>query len=225
MTLNASLSAAHPQRLLAIQHLVLPHMPAHARGWSDTLPPGVSLLLDDSGDLATHWMPALAGCEPPLRGHIGCQGIRFPQEAPAYQALVFWRNPREPVPRNTQTAREWACHTASLWPTWDDTLWQAHVAGFALTTQLDKPLWHLSTGSLRKLWMAAALASGATLTLIDEPTAGLDAAGIRYLSHALETLGDDLATGQVPPRWVLVAHWESLPGVTWNEIIALPATH
>ena len=45
-------------------------------------------------------------------------------------------------------------------------------ARFALQTHLSKPLWHLSTGSLRKLGLVAALCSGARLTLIEEPSAG-----------------------------------------------------
>lgn len=208
--------------LLEIHQVALPHAHANAPYWSETISPGVSLLLDESGELAAQWLPVLAGQTPPLQGHLCLEGICFPSAAPSYASMVFWRDPREPVPQTAQTAREWMAETAALWPSWNPTQWQSHAEGFALTAQMDKPLWHLSTGSLRKLWMAAALASGAVLTLIDEPIAGLDQVSIRYLSETLEALTDELATNSAAPRWILVAHWESLPGVTWDEIVAFP---
>lgn len=213
---------AQPESMLDIRQLALPQACANARDWNESIPAGVSLLLDESGELAAQWLPVLAGQTPPLHGQLCLQGICFPSHAPSYVSKVFWRNPRDPVPQTTQTARQWMVETAASWPTWNDAQWQAHVEGFALAPQMDKPLWHLSTGSLRKLWMAAALASGADLTLIDEPIAGLDQPSIRYLSTTLETLADDLATNSSAPRWILVAHWESLPGVTWDEVVAFP---
>ena len=68
----------------------------------------------------------------------------------------------------------------------------------------------------------AALCSGARLTLIEEPIAGLDSDGIHYLCQALDALEDRLADPAQPPRWVLVAHWEPLPHVLWDEVLAFP---
>jgi ABC-type transport system involved in cytochrome c biogenesis ATPase subunit len=45
----------------------------------------------------------------------------------------------------------------------------ALIDGFGLQPHLDKPLYMLSTGSKRKVWLSAALAAGAPLTLIDQP--------------------------------------------------------
>ena len=88
---------------------------------------------------------------------------------------------------------------------------------------MDKPLWHLSTGCLRKLGIATALASGARLTVIEEPIAALDGDSIRYLCQALDTLGESVAEHYDNPRWVLVAHWEPLPSVTWDEVLVAPS--
>ena len=63
--------------------------------------------------------------------------------------------------------------------------------------------------------MTAALASGAELTLIDEPLSGLDTPSIRYLVGAL-------AQAATPSRWLLVAHWEPLPGVPEDRVLMLP---
>ena len=56
----------------------------------------------------------------------------------------------------------------------------------------------LSTGSKRKVWLAAAFASGAAVTLLDEPFAALDKASIGFV---LELLGDVAA--HTERAWVL----------------------
>ena len=81
---------------------------------------------------------------------------------------------------------------------------------------MGKPFYALSSGTQRKIFMAAALASGATLTLIDEPLGGLDRASIQYLQEALAARAADTQ------RLVLVAHYEVLPGITWDAVIDLP---
>ena len=63
---------------------------------------------------------------------------------------------------------------------------------------------------------AGALASGAALTLIDEPVAGLDKPSVQYLQQALAAV----ATQQ--DRAVVVAHYDALVGVPWQATIALP---
>ena len=74
----------------------------------------------------------------------------------------------------------------------------------------------LSTGTRRKAWLAAALASGAPLTLIDEPLAGLDIASARYLSAAIAD------AAQQPDRVIVVAHDVPLVDVSWTAQLALP---
>ena len=64
--------------------------------------------------------------------------------------------------------------------------------------------------------MAAALASQAPLTLIDEPIAGLDKPSIAYLAQAL---GCSSRGGE---RAVVVAHYATLPGVQWAQVLELP---
>jgi len=55
-----------------------------------------------------------------------------------------------------------------------------NVAGLA-----DVPCRHLSSGQRRRAGLARALASGAPLWLLDEPTAGLDTASVALLAHAM----------------------------------------
>jgi len=81
----------------------------------------------------------------------------------------------------------------------------------------------LSTGCLRKLGIAAALASGAQLTVIEEPVAALDAPSIQYLTQALDALAEELAARTGPARWVIVSHWGLLHGLNCNEVLSAPS--
>jgi energy-coupling factor transporter ATP-binding protein EcfA2 len=75
----------------------------------------------------------------------------------------------------------------------------------------------LSTGSKRKVWLAAALASGAAVTLLDEPFAALDQASINFV---LELLAD--ATEHPTRAWVM-ADYTAPEGVPLAAIIDLDA--
>ena len=59
------------------------------------------------------------------------------------------------------------------------------------------------------------LASGAPLTLIDDPIAGLDKPSVTYLAQALNSCADQ------PERAVVVAHYAPLPGVRWAHRVDL----
>ena len=55
-----------------------------------------------------------------------------------------------------------------------------------MTQHLDKRLSMLSAGSRRKVMVVAALASGATVTLLDQPFAALDLASVRVIHEFLQ---------------------------------------
>ncbi|QPF76237.1 ABC transporter [Roseateles sp. DAIF2] len=68
--------------------------------------------------------------------------------------------------------------------------WRADIAAalgtaFALDEHLDKALFMLSAGSRRKLGLVAAAASGAAITLLDQPFAALDGRSARLLGELL----------------------------------------
>jgi ABC-type multidrug transport system ATPase subunit len=94
--------------------------------------------------------------------------------------------------------------------------WNALVDGFDLLPHRLKPLHTLSTGSRRKVGLAAALACGRPLILLDEPGAALDSSSARHLWRALEALarrGDQLV--------VVASADRSLP-LDWTNVIELP---
>jgi ABC-type multidrug transport system ATPase subunit len=99
----------------------------------------------------------------------------------------------------------------------DAGAWDRHVAGFGLGPHLAKPLYQLSTGTRRKVALAAMLGTGATLTLLDEPAAGLDAGSRRHLCEALQALADE------PARAWLVVAGHGLEALKLLPAVELPA--
>lgn len=67
----------------------------------------------------------------------------------------------------------------------DATLLDQCIEALGLLPHLDKQIFMLSTGTKRKVWIAAALSSGAQLVLLDNPYAALDAPSIRFINHYL----------------------------------------
>ena len=92
------------------------------------------------------------------------------------------------------------------------------VEGFALGPHVHKPLYMLSTGSRRKVWLTAALAAGTALTLLDEPFAALDMPSVRFLREALND-----ASRHASRAWVLADH-EAPKGWTSPASSCCPAT-
>ena len=177
------------------------------QAWSAQVAPGLTVVCGDESSGKTTLLRLLAG-ELVGRGRITLNGEPLrPQD-------VFWQDPRaaaDDTPASTYLATQ-----AQRWPAWDEAAAQRHVDGLSLREHLHKPFFALSTGGRRKVWLTAALASGAPLTLMDEVFAALDTPSIRYLSQAL------LRTAAQPPqRWLLAAHWEPLPGVPDARLLRL----
>ena len=86
-----------------------------------------------------------------------------------------------------------------------------------LTPHLHKPLYMLSTGTKRKVWLAAAFASGVALTLLDAPFSGLDLASVRQVMALLEE-----AAVHSTRAWVLADH-QAPAGLPLVQVIELGA--
>lgn len=73
------------------------------------------------------------------------------------------------------------------WARLDDGLARlpAAMAAMNVAALADVPCKHLSSGQRRRAGLARVLASGADLWLLDEPTAGLDAASVQLLAGAM----------------------------------------
>ena len=205
-----------PSPILQVQGLsfAYPGQPALAAGWSTPIVAGVTLLHGDTGSGKSTLLRVFAG-ELPASGRLTLAGVRLDEDPAAYRRAVFWCDPATDA-FDQVTAR--AC-TASLHAGdagFDDACWHGLVEGFALAPHLNKPMYMLSTGSKRKVWLAAALASGRALTLLDEPTGGLDTASINFLTRTLAKLAER------HDRAIVVASAERLARVPLANAIELP---
>lgn len=104
------------------------------------------------------------------------------------------------------------------YPAFDHGLLTDLISGLSLREHQHKMLYMLSTGSKRKVWLAAAFASGAALTLLDEPFAALDSASVAFVSELLKQAGTQTK------RVYLVADYQALAGTPKTAIITLTAT-
>lgn len=192
-----------------------PQQPVFA-GWSARVGPGATLVQGGESSGKTTLLRLLAGALAPAQGQLVLNGTALVQAPEAYRRQVFWMDPRSDA-LDALTVRAWLQTLPAQHAAWDAAALAAHVQGWGLEEHLDKGFYMLSTGSKRKVLMAAALASGAPLTLIDEPVAGLDHGSVRYLCQALAA-----TSAAQPGRAIVVAHYEPLAGVPWRAVIELP---
>ncbi|MGJ7528044.1 ABC transporter ATP-binding protein [Variovorax sp. GB1P17] len=209
-------TTASPLPLLQIQDLgfAYPGQPALAAGWNAAIGPGVTLLYGDTGTGKSALLQVIAGTLP-ATGRLTAAGARLDNAPEAYRQNVFFVDPTTDR-FNEVTPRECTATLNKGNPHFSEEKWQALVEGFALAPHLDKKMYMLSTGSKRKVWMAAGLASGRPLLLLDEPTAGLDAASIRCLWATLAGFSGQTAQA------VLVASAARIDTVPLAASIDLP---
>ena len=164
------------------------------------LPAGVSALLGDEGVGKTSLMRLLSGDLTPTAGQLRLTGEAATLVLPQ-PSVVFWTDLRLPLHDHDTPAQCWA-HLRASCPAWSNDTQKELIEALQLVPHLDKKLNMLSTGSRRKVGLVAALACGATVTLLDQPFVSLDQTSIRSLQAFLAKLG------QNPDRAWLIADYE-----------------
>jgi ABC-type multidrug transport system ATPase subunit len=164
------------------------------------IPAGVSLVHGDESCGKTTLLRLLCGDLQAERGSLVLRHVALGKDPQTYRAQVFCTQPRSHA-LDDISARAWFETLPSKHPGFDVRNAMALSHGFALEPHLDKPMYMLSAGSQRKVWLSAAFAAGTALTLIDEPFAALDIASIRFLRSLLHEASEH------PSRaWVLADH-------------------
>ena len=169
------------------------------------IPPGVTWVGGGDGRGKTTLLRLLAGDLAAPDATLVLSGLHAPGTV-AYRQCVFWIDPRTEA-FDQISAGQFFTHTAMNHPAWDAELLSNLVEAFGLLPHQDKPLYMLSTGSKRKVWLTAALASGATLTLMDSPFAALDKTSVVRLLGFLNAAAQHLKRA-----WV-IADYQSPSGV------------
>jgi ABC-type multidrug transport system ATPase subunit len=134
----------------------------------------VSWVCGDEGKGKTTLLRLLAGDVQPTTGQV------FTPEGG-----VFWVDLQDAVHDTTTVQACWDALRAR-YPRWNQDLLQDLAEELDMTQHLDKRLNMLSAGSRRKVMVVAALASGATVTLLDQPFAALDLASVRVIHEFLQ---------------------------------------
>ena len=100
-------------------------------------------------------------------------------------------------------------------PQWSAQLKHDLVEALDMRPHLGKKLYMLSTGSRRKVALVGLLASGATVTCLDQPFAALDAPSARVIREFLADMADH------PTRTWVVADYEADERLPWRRRITL----
>jgi ABC-type multidrug transport system ATPase subunit len=180
------------------------------------VPPGVTLLRGDEGSGKTTLLQLLAGARLPTAGQLRIQGVCLAENRLAYQQRVAWLDPRDSA-LNENTAEHIFSTLAQHPSGFSLEVLQAHIAGLSLAPHLHKALYMLSTGTRRKVLLAAALAAQAPVTLLDQPFMALDRPSIDYLLALLSE------AARLPGRAWVVADYEAPAGVALASVITLGA--
>jgi ABC-type multidrug transport system ATPase subunit len=182
--------------------------------FSASILPGVTCVQGGEGSGKTTLIRLMAGEVAANAGHLQINGASLADQPLVYRTQVFWADPRSEALDAVTPVAYWAT-VQQRYPAFDAQLLADLVDGLSLAQHQHKALYMLSTGSKRKVWLAAAFASGAAVTLLDEPFAALDKASINLV---LELLQD--AAIHATRAWV-VADYEAPRGVPLALTISL----
>ena len=182
--------------------------------FSVQIPSGVTWVVGGEDRGKTTFLRLLAGELTAQAGTLSINGIGLHDQAVAYKEQVFWVAPRSDAFDQLVVA-DYFTTVQRRFPRFDTQLLADLIEGLSLAAHLNKALYMLSTGSKRKVWLAAAFASGAAVTLLDEPFAALDPASIRFVRELLAE-----AVEHPSRAWVL-ADYTAPAGVALAGVIEL----
>ncbi len=178
--------------------------------WSAELHGGVTWLQGPNGSGKSTLLKLLAGALDPFTGRRVAAGIDADFDIQAdplgYRRQVFWCGPGAPAFDHLRALEFWA-FMAGLYPGWSDTALAGAVQGLRLEPFLAPRIAQLSSGNQRKVWLAAALAVGTPVVLLDEPFNALDAASLAWLQGRLRQHAE-----AATQAWLVASHEEPVPG-------------
>jgi ABC-type multidrug transport system ATPase subunit len=183
-------------------------------GFSVAIPNGLTYVVGDESSGKTTLLRLFAGDLTPQAGSIAVCGVNQAGNLASYKQHVFWVDPRTSA-HDGISPSEYFDLQRRIYPAFDDVMLAALIEGLSLNDHASKAMYMLSAGSKRKVWLAAAFASGATVTLLDEPFAALDKASINFLIQQLEI------SAQKSKRAWVIADYEVPQNLTTNYTIDL----
>jgi ABC-type multidrug transport system ATPase subunit len=181
---------------------------------SITIQPGVTLVRGGDGRGKSTLLRLLAGALLADAGQLQLNGVSLKEKPDAYRQQLFWMEPRT-SDFDQLTPPQYFESVHGRYPGFDLDLVKQLAESLGLEPHLNKQLFMLSTGSKRKVWLAAAFASGAALLLLDEPFAALDAPSIAFIKQLLQ------GSPAHPGRAVVIADYEAPDHVPLAGVVDL----
>ncbi len=178
------------------------------------LRPGLALVRSDEDRDMTMLLRLLSGTVKPRIGQMQWRSDSRPVPTTELDRLVFWIDAADRSQDQVSVSAYWQ-QLRRRYPRWNDAMLDELQAELGLTPHLDKALSMLSTGSRRKVALAAALAAGAALTLLDRPYAALDLPSRRCITRCL------LGCASQTERIYVMADYEAPEGVPLSQVIDL----
>lgn len=188
--------------IVQLQQAVIGHGATPVRpSMNLSIGPGLTAITGDEQRGKTTLLRTLAGDLPPLSGHVTpVDALYLDLQLPTLD---------QDTPEQVWQALQSRC------PRWNAALQLELTKALGLQAHLGKRLFMLSTGSRRKVALVGLLASGATVTCLDQPYDALDLASARVLREFLQDMADH------PSRAWVVADYEADPALPWRQVIGL----
>lgn len=188
--------------------------------WSVRLIPGLTLLVGGDGAGKTTRLRLLASA---CRLQSGQLTLSLATDLPAPRAIAAWPEPTDyrrhvfwcdPMSSalDALSAAQYADHHRQAQRQWREEAFEDLLSELGLQGHLGKPLLGLSMGMRRKLRLACALASGAPLTLMDDPMAALD-------RHSRELVAELLADCASSRQRLFVSTAYEQPPAEWGAAV------
>jgi ABC-type multidrug transport system ATPase subunit len=208
-----------PDTILQVQGLAFAFSQHQVfKSFSASIPTGITYIVGEESSGKSTLLRLFAGDLTPHAGSIVICGIsptiRQADNLAVFKKHVFWVDPRTSKHDNI-SPNDFFDLQRSFYPTFDDALLLELIKGLSLSDHISKAMYMLSAGSKRKVWLAAAFASGVAVTLLDEPFAALDKPSINFLIEKLEGFK------QHSDRAWVIADYEESPNLVPNLTIDL----
>jgi ABC-type multidrug transport system ATPase subunit len=168
--------------------------------WSAGIRVGLTWLRGRNGSGKSTLLQLLGGALPPQAGRLRVRGIDAAEEPLAYRREVFWCGPGAIAFDHLRPA-EYFGFLSTLYPRFDSAQALDHAAALGLGPHMGLRLAALSTGTQRKVALAAALAVGTAAVLLDEPLIALDAASLECFLERLAARAADSTSA-----WLVASH-------------------
>ena len=182
--------------------------------WSTRIQAGVTLVCGGEDSGKSTLLRLLAGELTANAGELSINGISLREQPQHYKQALFWANPRNDT-FDQLTLNAYFESQKCNYALFDEALLADLTEGLSLTDHLHKNIYMMSAGSKRKVWLVAAFASGAAVTLIDEPFAALDMASIGFVKELLAEAADH------PSRAWVMADYARPKGVKLAAVLDL----